>query len=80
VDRAGEETLVLEMAIIRVVLDSFGKGTVAMEGRVRDGASGDVIVIFKDQESGNREKTIDSWSLELVELVNTPPDFKVKRR
>jgi hypothetical protein len=79
-DQAGDETLVLEMAIIRVVLDPFGGGTVAMEGRVRDGSSGDVIVIFKDQESGNRKKILDRWSLELVELVNTPPDFQVKRR
>jgi hypothetical protein len=77
VDRPRENTAVLEMAIVRVIVDSFGKGTVAFEGRVRDAESGDIVATFADQQTGSRQGIIDQWALWLVELINTPIDHKV---
>lgn len=77
VDRPREETAVLELAIVRVVLDKFGQGTVAMEGRIRDAETNVLLATFKDTESGNRKKIVDQWALWLVELVNTPASYKV---
>lgn len=69
-----------------------GKGVVAIEGRIRDGGTGEIIGMFADRE---RPKTaivdikslnwwapakaiIDEWSKQLVALANRPPGGVVK--
>ena len=69
-----------------------GKGVIAIEGRVRDGATGEIIGMFADRE---RPKTaivdikslnwwapaksvIDDWSRQLIALANRPPGGVVK--
>jgi hypothetical protein len=69
-----------------------GKGSVAMEGRIRDGATGQVIGMFADREEGatapvdlgsltwyhHAHTIIDTWATQLIELANTPKDHIVK--
>lgn len=69
-----------------------GKGVVAIEGRIRDGSTGEIIGMFADRE---RPKTaivdikslnwwapakmvIDEWSKQLIALANRPPGAVVK--
>jgi hypothetical protein len=69
-----------------------GKGVVAIEGRIRDGATGKIIGLFSDRE---RPKTaiidikslnwwaplkaiVDEWSQQLIALANRPPGAVVK--
>jgi len=69
-----------------------GKGVIAIEGRIRDGATGKIIGLFADRE---RPKTaivdvkslnwwaplkaiVDEWSQQLVALANRPPGTVVK--
>jgi hypothetical protein len=63
-----------------------GKGLVAIEGRVRDGASGQVVGEFADRERppsaivdlkslnwwAPAKKVIDNWAKQFVELSNSP--------
>jgi hypothetical protein len=69
-----------------------GKGIVAIEGRVRDGASGEIIGMFADCEFPKSaildikalnwwapaKAIIDDWSRQLVELANRRPGSVVK--
>jgi hypothetical protein len=69
-----------------------GKGIVAIEGRVRDGASGEIIGMFADREFpataivdvkalywwAPAKAIIDQWGKELVALANRPPGGVVK--
>jgi hypothetical protein len=69
-----------------------GKGVIAIEGRIRDGATGKIIGLFADRE---RPKTaiidikslnwwaplkaiVDEWSQQLIALANRPPGAAVK--
>ena len=69
-----------------------GKGVIAIEGRIRDGATGKIIGLFADRE---RPKTaivdikslnwwaplkaiVDDWSKQLIALANRPPGAVVK--
>lgn len=69
-----------------------GKGTIAFEARIRDGATDKVIGMFADREEGatapvdigaltwyNHAHTIiKDWAEQLIELANTPEDHIVK--
>ena len=69
-----------------------GKGVVAIEGRVRDGASGEIIGTFADRERPKvaivdikalnwwapAKAVIDDWSKQLIALANRPPGAVVK--
>lgn len=70
-----------------------GKSTcVAIEGRLRDSDTGEVLMMFADREEpplriidakavtwyGSAEDCIKAWANQLVELGNTPPDRKVE--
>ena len=77
VERRGPQTVILEMALVQVRLGSFNRGELAMETRIRDGRTREIIGMFKDQRSGRLEGIIDDWALELVELINTPTDYRV---
>jgi hypothetical protein len=70
-----------------------GKSTcVAIEGRLRDSVTGEVLVMFADREEppfrilsakavtwyGDAEDSIKAWANQLVELGNTPRDQKVE--
>jgi hypothetical protein len=69
-----------------------GKGIIAMEGRTRDGASGEVVWMFADREHPptaivdikalfwwEPAKPIwDGWARQFVELQNAPHGKKIK--
>jgi hypothetical protein len=69
-----------------------GKSSVAIEGRVRDGVSGEVLMMFADREEPpqrvidlksvtwweHAKDSIDLWAKQMVKLANTPPTEKVK--
>ncbi len=74
------------------VLSGFAaSGSIAIEGRLRDGTSGEVVAMFKDRESdqfapiGIQDYTwyhhatnaIDDWAEQVTEILNTPPDHPV---
>lgn len=75
------------------LLSAAGRGSIAMEGRARDGATNAIIATFKDRRAdkmapvnlGNytwyhgAEGNISDWAAEFAELLNTPPDHVVKR-
>jgi hypothetical protein len=98
VDSTGPRTLVLEMALVQLVptkvwLNAAGMifavtidhGTVAMEARVRDGATGNVIATFADREHGksslvsvanlmwysHAKHVIDDWAAQMVQVTKT---------
>lgn len=113
VSAAGPDTLVLEMAIVKLVpskawfnaaataagfvvpgaglLDAAGKGDVAIEARIRDGATGTVLATMADNESAQTalvniaeltwydtaKDSINGWSKEMVQLINSPVTEKV---
>jgi hypothetical protein len=69
-----------------------GKGYVAIEGRVRDGATGEVIATFADREAPKAalldvksltwwspaKSIIDDWARQFVQLANRRPGAIVK--
>lgn len=69
-----------------------GKGVIAIEGRVRDGGSGEIIGMFADREHpataivdlkalnwwAPAKGIIDQWSKQLVAVANRPPGTVVK--
>jgi Protein of unknown function (DUF3313) len=69
-----------------------GKSSVAIEGRVRDSVSGDVLMMFADREEPpqriidlksvtwweHAKESIDLWAKQMVKPANTPPTEKVK--
>ena len=72
--------------------EDTGKGVIAIEGRIRDGKTGEIIGMFADRE---RPKTaivdlkalnwwapakqiIDEWSGQLIAVANRPPGGVVK--
>jgi len=75
------------------MLSAAGRGSIAIEGRARDGATNEVIAIFKDRRADKiapvnlgsytwyhgAEGNIADWAAEFAELLNTPPTTVVKR-
>jgi hypothetical protein len=73
-------------------LSAVGKGKIGIEGRVSDGATGEVLGIFKDTEIDKSalisidqytwylgaEENIDDWAKGFAELINTPPSHVVE--
>jgi hypothetical protein len=69
-----------------------GKGTVAIEGRVRDGGTGEIIGMFSDRQPpataiidlralnwwAPARAVIDRWSHELIALANRPAGSVIK--
>ncbi len=101
----GPRTLVLEMALVQLVptkvwLNAVGMvfavtvdhGTVAMEARIRDGATGKVIATLADREHGksslvsvanltwysHAKYIIDDWAEQMVEAIKTGGSEYVK--
>ena len=97
-ESSGPRTLTLEMALVELVptkvwLNAIGTifavtvdhGSVAMEAKVRDGASGNVVATFADREHGksslvsvanltwysHAEHIIDDWAAQIVEVMKT---------
>lgn len=66
-------------------------GSVAIEGRIRDGETDEILVMFKDRESDqlapigvqdltwykHAEDEIDDWANQFVEVLDTNADHKV---
>ena len=75
------------------LLSAAGAGSIAIEGRARDGGSNRVIATFKDRRKDKiapvnigsytwyhgAEGNIHDWAAEFAELLNTPPEHVVKR-
>ncbi len=73
--------------------EDSGKGVIAIEGRLRDGATGKVVAMFADRERPKEaiinfkaltwwepvKSVIDDWSSQFVELSNVPKDKVVQR-
>ena len=69
-----------------------GAGSIAIEGIVRDGNTGDVLATFKDRRSdknsafsvkdyqmyAHSRETIDDWSKEFFELITAKPGEKIE--
>ena len=106
VDTAGPKTLVFEVALVEIVptkawfnaigaglgVGGLNKGSVAIEARMRDAGTNQVVARFADREKGkfavvsiadltwywHAKNTIDDWSEQIVELMSTPNDGRVK--
>jgi hypothetical protein len=75
------------------LLSAAGRGSIAIEGRAKDGATNQLIATFKDRREDKvaavnlaaytwyhgAEGNITDWANEFAELLNTPPDHVVKR-
>jgi hypothetical protein len=71
-----------------------GKPSIAIEGRVLDGQTGEVLFMFADREErqwrpidlkamswwGHAKPIIDDWARQCVELANTPSTYQVEDR
>jgi hypothetical protein len=71
-----------------------GRPSVAIEGRVKDGVTGETLFMFADRQEaqvriidlkavswwGHAKDIIKYWAEECVQLVKTPKDYKVKDR
>lgn len=69
-----------------------GKGVIAIEGRIRDGKTGEIIGMFSDRERPKvaiidikalnwwapAKEIIDEWSKQLIQIANAPPGTVVK--
>ncbi len=104
--RRGDETLVLEFALVElrptkswlnvlgylVTRFSFDKGIVAMEARLHDGGTGELLMAFADREAGkatflsvddltwygHAESIVEDWAGQLVEVVKRKPNAVVE--
>jgi len=75
------------------LLSAAGVGSIAIEGRARDGATHQIIATFRDRRADKiapvnfgsyswyhgAEGNIVDWAEEFAELLNTPPSHIVKR-
>ena len=75
------------------LLSAAGAGSIAIEGRLRDGGTSKMIATFKDRRKDKvapvnigsytwyhgAEGNITDWAAEFAELINTPPSHVVKR-
>lgn len=67
-------------------------GSIAIEGRLKDGETGEVVAMFKDHEKDqssplgiqdftwyqHSKDAIDDWADQFVKLINTDPSHKVE--
>ena len=74
-------------------LSAAGRGSIAIEGRARDGGTGKIIATFKDRRADKvapinfdsytwyegAEGNVSDWASEFAQLVNTPPHQVIKR-
>ncbi len=74
-------------------LSAAGRGSIAIEGRLVNGATGEIIATFKDRRADKvapvnlgsyswyhgAEGNISDWASESAELLNTPPGHTVQR-
>jgi len=74
-------------------LSMAGSGSIAMEGRARDGRTHKIIATFKDRRNDKAapislgsftwyhgaDTNIADWAAEFAELLNTPPSHVVRR-
>jgi len=74
-------------------LTAAGRGSIAIEGRARDGGTGKIIATFKDRRADKvapvnfdsytwyegAEGNVSDWAAEFAELINTPPHHVIKR-
>lgn len=74
-------------------LSAAGRGSIAIEGRARDGGTGKIIATFKDRREDKvapvnldsytwyegAEGNVADWAAEFAELINTPPGHVVAR-
>lgn len=79
-------------AVLAIGSKAAGKGSIAVEARVRDGGTGAVIAQFADREEGKTapidvqavtlygfaEEIIEEWSEQFIELISTPPTHQVE--
>jgi len=79
-------------ALLSVGSKVAGKGSIAVEARVRDGGTGEVIAQFADREEaktapidvqavslyGFAEGIIEDWADQFIELVTTPVSHQVE--
>jgi hypothetical protein len=77
---------------VAIAAKETAKGGVAIEGRVKDAGSGQVIAMFADRERGKFapisvaratsfgeiQKSIREWAEQWVKIANAPPGEKVK--
>lgn len=75
------------------MLSAAGRGTIAIEGRMRDGATNQIIATFKDRRGDKvapvnigsytwyhgAEGNISDWAAEFAELLNTAPHHVINR-
>ena len=73
------------------LLSFAGKGSVAIEGRVRDGKTGEVLATFADREKDKSapinlasmswyqsgKQNVDDWADQIAELLHTPRSHDV---
>jgi hypothetical protein len=71
-----------------------GRPSVAIEGRIKDGVSGETLFLFADREEaqfriidlkavtwwGHAKDIIKDWADQCVQLAKTPKDYQVKDR
>ena len=74
------------------LLKFTAKGSIAIEGMIRDGTTDELLMEFKDrevdkdapftvkdfQQYAHVRATVDEWANQLAEVVSTPPDHTVK--
>lgn len=74
------------------VVRLFGSGSIAIEGIVRDGKTGELLAEFRDREADKSapisvrdyqmyahiRRTLDDWADQLAELAGTVPSHQVK--
>jgi hypothetical protein len=77
---------------VAILAKEAAKGGIAMEGRIKDADSGEVIALFADREKGKFapinvaratafgevQKSIREWSEQWVKVANAAPGEKVK--
>ena len=107
VNRPDRDTIIMELALTEVVptkawlnwisyagtMMSLDQATVAFEGRLRDGATREIICKFADREmgkanlignikdfgwSGHAKAIIDEWAKQFVDVVNMDDDDVLK--
>jgi len=107
VDVPDDQTVILELALTEVVptkawlnfasfagaMMTLAKGSAAIEGRLRDGKTKEVIAKFADREYGKQNlignikdfgwygharDIIRDWAKQTVEITNAPPGVMVK--
>jgi len=77
---------------IGAVASMADDGWIAIEGRIRDGETGEIVAMFADREKAktrildltsvtwyaHTSEIMGDWSQQFVTLANTPKDFKVE--